>query len=254
VLAAFGSEAVPRLRIGIGGAPAEAWGGHGLAPFSPAEAADIAAAVERAADGAAAFLEGKDVAALQAELNRVSPPAQDRGTGRPEPAASAAPAAPSAGREGVVRGGSKVEQKSHKYEGMFLLNNGRISAEGGGATGVVDALLKKHGASVVRVDVWDERKLAYPVEDQKRATYVLAHFEAPPASIAGLNHDVNISEDVLRWLPVRHELEFPPFRTASEMATLQPRKELIVDEGRRRRGGEDGEDEGGRRGDEDEGR
>lgn len=134
---------------------------------------------------------------------------------------------------------------NNKYEGMFLLNNSKISPETGGATRPVQDLLAKHGASVVRCDVWDERKLAYPIKDQKRGTYVLAHFEAPPTNVKGLSHDLNINEDIMRALLVRHELEFPTFRTASDMAAMQPKRDPLSDP--KRRGRDDmGDDDRGR--------
>lgn len=136
-----------------------------------------------------------------------------------------------------------MEQKTNKYEGFFLLNTGRITPEGGGATRIVGDLLKKHGAAPVRVDVWDERKLAYPIKDQKRGTYVLAHFEAPSPAVAAIRNEVNINEDVLRAILVRHDLEFPTFRTAAEYAALQPKRDPAQD-GKRR----DGDDEEGGRG------
>lgn len=245
IIGALGTESVPRLRIGIGGVPAGEWREHVLSPFRPEEAAVIDAAVGRAVRVAVAFLRGQGWPALQNELDRASPPASDRGTGMPEHAARAAPAPLAVGRGVLAQGGSDVEQKLNKYEGMFLLHNGRVPPEGGGAASLVGELLKKHGAAVVRLEVWDERKLAYPVQDQKRGTYVLAHFEAQAPAVNALNHDVSISEDVLRALVVRHELEFPTFRTAADMAAFQPRKELF---GAGRRRGDD--DEGGRGGDE----
>ena len=136
-----------------------------------------------------------------------------------------------------------MEQKTNKYEGFFLLNTSRITPEGGGATKTVGDLLKKHGAAIVRVDVWDERKLAYAVKDQKRGTYVLAHFEAASPAVAAIRNEVNISEDVLRAIVLRHEPGFPTFRTAAEYAALQPKRDSAPD-GRRR----DGDDEEGGRG------
>jgi len=131
----------------------------------------------------------------------------------------------------------------NKYEGMFLLNNSKVGTEPGSATKLVSDLLTKHGATPVRVDVWDERKLAFPIEDQKRGTYVLAHFEAEGGVVKSVTHDVNISEDIMRSLMVRHETEFPTFRIASEMAALQPKKDMTFGDDRRRR---DGDEEGGR--------
>jgi small subunit ribosomal protein S6 len=116
------------------------------------------------------------------------------------------------------------EVKKNLYEAMFLLPNSRVNAENGSGTAIVNALLEKHHGKPVKVDLWDERKLAYPVKDQKRATYILAHFEAPTDAVQKLMHDVNISEDILRAL-VLAVPEFPIWRTAAEIDALRPRRE-----------------------------
>ena len=77
-----------------------------------------------------------------------------------------------------------------KYEGMFLIDNSRVKPEPEACVGVVNELLGKHRANVVRTDRWDERKLAYEIKKQKRATYVLSHFEMEPGKIQELRRDL----------------------------------------------------------------
>lgn len=128
-----------------------------------------------------------------------------------------------------------MEQTLNKYEGMFVLNPSRLAADELTATTVVTELVEKYGGKPVRIDVWDEqRKLAYPIDDQKRGTYVLAHFEAEGEMPDAVSKAVNINEVVMRWLCTRHQETFPEFKVASEM------------EGARRR---DGDREGGRKSD-----
>jgi ribosomal protein S6 len=128
-----------------------------------------------------------------------------------------------------------------KYEAMFLLDNATATAETSQGVGIVTDLLSKHGANIVKVGVWDERKLAYPIAGQKRGTYVLAHFELEPRSVAQVTHDVNIAENILRAMVTAVDGEFPVFRTHAEMEALRPRRDPA--EGRRRRDEETEEDE-----------
>jgi ribosomal protein S6 len=134
-----------------------------------------------------------------------------------------------------------------KYEAMFLLNNAKATAETAQGVTIVSDLLKKHGAEIAKVGVWDERKLAYPIENQKRGTYVLAHFTLDPAHVGNVTHEVNINEDVMRALVTALEEEFPTFRTYAEMEALRPKRDPLV-ETRRRRDDELDEDDMGDRG------
>ena len=104
----------------------------------------------------------------------------------------------------------------NKYEGMFLLHAGKLSSQEKTGVTIVTELLEKVEALVVRAEVWDERKLAYPIQDQKRGTYVLAHFESAGTAVDALHRNVNLNEDVMRLLVVRHKEGFPEFTTASD--------------------------------------
>lgn len=132
----------------------------------------------------------------------------------------------------------------NKYEGMFLLDNSRVKVDAAECVAVVSEMLKKHQGEVVRVERWDERKLAYEIRNQKRATYVLAHFKMPPDKPGELRHDVNLNEDFLRILVTNVGEEFPPFLTAAEYEAMRPKKEEEPPEdmggGRRRRRDDDG--------------
>jgi small subunit ribosomal protein S6 len=86
------------------------------------------------------------------------------------------------------------------YEGMFLLDSGRAGKDWDGARGEVEALLTKHGAEVRRSGRWDERKLAYEIKGHRRATYMLAYFDAPGDAIGAIRRDCVLSDLVLRNL------------------------------------------------------
>jgi small subunit ribosomal protein S6 len=137
----------------------------------------------------------------------------------------------------------------HNYEGMFLLDNSKVKADAAECVGVVTEMLKKHQGEVVRVERWDERKLAYEIRGQKRATYILAHFKMAPEKPGELRHDVNLNESFLRILVQNVGEEFPPFLTAAEYEAMRPKKEEEPPEdmggggGRRRRRDDDGMDE-----------
>ena len=89
------------------------------------------------------------------------------------------------------------------YEGMFLLSQQTLS--NGLAVGVetIEAMLDRAEANTVALAKWDERKLAYTIEGQKRGTFFLALFEAEPHQIANIERDCNLSEDVLRVMFLR---------------------------------------------------
>lgn len=115
----------------------------------------------------------------------------------------------------------------NKYEGMFLLDHGKVKSEPQKGIEEITHILEKHGAKIAQIGKWDERKLAYEVNRQKRGTYVLVHFEAAPTAIDEMRNDLNLSEVVNRDLMLRLEGEtFPPFMTAQDLDTAYGSREF----------------------------
>ncbi|HHI78796.1 MAG TPA: 30S ribosomal protein S6 [Planctomycetes bacterium] len=107
------------------------------------------------------------------------------------------------------------------YEAMLLLDNREVKKGWDGLKEKVDGVLKKHGAEIIVAKRWDERKLAYEIKKQRRATYYLAYFKAPPESLAKMNFDLKLSEPILRHLILRVE-EVPA-------EAFEPEKEFQVE-------------------------
>ena len=86
------------------------------------------------------------------------------------------------------------------YEGMFLLDNQVVRQDWSKAKSIVTDLLEKHGATIKTARRWDERRLAYPIKKRNRATFLLTYSEIPAEGIATLRRDLELSEDILRYL------------------------------------------------------
>ena len=123
------------------------------------------------------------------------------------------------------------------YEAMILLDNREAKKDGAAIEQKVTGLLEKHGGKVLVARVWDERKLAYEIRGQKRATYFLAYFETTPDKIKPLLHDLYLTEAVLRVLtlvveavpPSAFEAP-PPARGEEGEATIEPAAPPRVEE------------------------
>lgn len=106
----------------------------------------------------------------------------------------------------------------NKYEGMFLLDHGKVKNEPEKGLVEITTILEKHQGKIAQIGKWDERKLAYEINKQKRGSYILVHFEAPGESIEEIRGDCALSEIISRQLLLAILGEkFPPFMTAPEM-------------------------------------
>src|SRR5262245_52222530 len=94
---------------------------------------------------------------------------------------------------------------SRIYEIMFVIDNNAVRAGWKEAKAAATGLIEKHGGKVLAARRWDERKLAYPIRQRRRATYLLAYAELGGLSVATLRRELDLTENVLRYLLLQVE-------------------------------------------------
>ncbi|MCY3645868.1 MAG: 30S ribosomal protein S6 [Chloroflexi bacterium] len=101
-----------------------------------------------------------------------------------------------------------------EYELMAVYDLAVIE-EGGQDASVqhLTSLVERNGGSVTEVDHWGRRRLAYPMNKQLDADFIVTRIELDPQAVKPLNADFEIEERVYRHLVVRAD-ELPPPRPA----------------------------------------
>jgi len=66
-------------------------------------------------------------------------------------------------------------------------------------------ILADQKATLLKVDEWGERKLAYPIQKKDRGTYVLFFFEADTAALSEFERRLRLDESIVRFQTVRYE-------------------------------------------------
>ena len=110
-----------------------------------------------------------------------------------------------------------------KYEGMFVVDTKEVKKDPGVVEDQINALITKCNGEVVRVEEWDERKLAYEISGTTNGSYYLYYFTGEPETIGTLNREVTLSPLVLRALFLSIK-EIPEPQVREEEAT-EERKE-----------------------------
>jgi len=112
---------------------------------------------------------------------------------------------------------------------MFLFDPA-LGSEWGKVEAEVNRLMERCGARVIMWGKWDERRLAYPIKQHKRAVYVLVYFQADADKIVGLERDVQLSEVVLRSLVLRAD-HVSEEQMSESIGRAQPRATPSEDRG-----------------------
>ena len=61
------------------------------------------------------------------------------------------------------------------------------------------------GGSIVQIDHWGRRRLAYPISKQRDGYYLLMKAEMPANALGEIERSLRISESVLRFLITRED-------------------------------------------------
>ena len=91
------------------------------------------------------------------------------------------------------------------YETMFILDSNRYARDPGGVSGQIPELIEKLGGEVLVSRLWNEQKLAYPINGQRKGTYWLTYFKLDGSQLVEMNRTLRINETVLRCLTVKVE-------------------------------------------------
>ncbi|GGD91004.1 hypothetical protein GCM10011515_08360 [Tsuneonella deserti] len=89
------------------------------------------------------------------------------------------------------------------YEHVFLarqdLSQAQVDALAAAATEIVEA----NDGKVTKTETWGLKNLAYKIDRNRKAHFVLLNIEGPGSVVAELERQTRINEDVIRYLTVR---------------------------------------------------
>ncbi|KXK26638.1 MAG: 30S ribosomal protein S6 [candidate division WS6 bacterium OLB20] len=87
-----------------------------------------------------------------------------------------------------------------KYELMVILKPLLPEDIRAGVQKKLETLVKKAKGSVVNVDAWGKRHLAYPIEKHEEGYYIVYDLELDPSKVEEFQKELNLISDVLRSL------------------------------------------------------
>jgi small subunit ribosomal protein S6 len=91
------------------------------------------------------------------------------------------------------------------YEGLFIFDSTRYGRDQDGVPGQITELIEKLGGEVLVSRLWDERRLAYPINGQRKGTYWLIYFRLESTLLPELKQPCSINDNILRVMFLRIE-------------------------------------------------
>ncbi len=89
------------------------------------------------------------------------------------------------------------------YEHVFLARQDLAQAQVDALAENATKIVESQEGKVTKVESWGLRNLAYKIAKNRKAHYVMLNIDAPAGTVAELERQTSINEDVIRYMTVR---------------------------------------------------
>jgi small subunit ribosomal protein S6 len=95
--------------------------------------------------------------------------------------------------------------KNDFYEMTYILNPVLDEEKFSEMVQFVNKLIEDNGGEIIDVDEWGVKKLAYDIDKKSTGYYVNLYFNAPADTIAPVERNMRIHDDIMRYLTLKYD-------------------------------------------------
>jgi small subunit ribosomal protein S6 len=86
---------------------------------------------------------------------------------------------------------------------MVIFDSNRFARERAALPAEMEKMIQAEGGEVLVTRLWEERRLAYAINGQRKGTYWLYYFRGPSSMLTALNRQWEIHDGILRHLVLK---------------------------------------------------
>ena len=86
---------------------------------------------------------------------------------------------------------------------MFIFSPNSFARNPAAASSTVDSLVADAGGKMLASRLWNEQKMAYPINGHRKGAYWLCYFELESTDIPKFNRAVQLTDQIMRHLVMR---------------------------------------------------
>lgn len=94
------------------------------------------------------------------------------------------------------------------YEGIFIMPQSFVREDKQRAFDIVSDLIRKFEGTIDYIDIWSERKMAYPIKHVRDAAYILTYFKAPGDAVRKIERAILLEDAILRCMIIHPDKSF----------------------------------------------
>lgn len=89
------------------------------------------------------------------------------------------------------------------YEHVFLARQDLAQAQVDSLAEEATKIIEANEGKVTRTETWGLKTLAYPIQKNRKAHFVMLHVDAPGTVVEELERQTRINEDVIRYMTIK---------------------------------------------------
>ncbi|MCA1748841.1 MAG: 30S ribosomal protein S6 [Parasphingopyxis sp.] len=89
------------------------------------------------------------------------------------------------------------------YEHVFLARQDLAQAQVDSLAEEATKIIEANDGKVTQTETWGLKSLAYPIQKNRKAHYVMLHVDGPGSLVQELERQTRINEDIIRFLTIR---------------------------------------------------
>ncbi len=89
------------------------------------------------------------------------------------------------------------------YECLFILDSNRYARDPGGVSGTIPEMIEALDGTILANRLWNEQKLAYPIDGHIKGTYWLTYFEIESTRLTELDRACHLNDAVVRQMVLK---------------------------------------------------
>ncbi len=86
------------------------------------------------------------------------------------------------------------------YDCFLIFDSNKYNRDPGGGAGTLQQLIESLGGEILASRLWEERKLAYPINGQGKGTYWITYFNMETNRMTEFNRACQLDENIMRVL------------------------------------------------------
>lgn len=91
------------------------------------------------------------------------------------------------------------------YEGLFIFDSNKYAKDPVAASNNLATAIQTFGGEILASRLWEERRLAYPINGQRKGTYWLTYFSLDTRKLVELERQYQLDDNIMRSLILKVE-------------------------------------------------